>query len=100
MKKSGTSLSWIEEHVIKRPEDYRVVGYIFENLEVLPKFEDFTQWQNQIGEDGLPVTMVAGGASPMHHIQRDLLDATAFYYHYEDYQREMRGLAEQYGRLL
>ena len=94
MKKSGTSLSWIEEHALKRREDYRVVGYLFENLELLPKFEDFTQWQNQIGEDGLAVTIVAGGASPMHHIQRDLLDATTFYYHYKDYEREMRGLAE------
>jgi len=95
MKKSGTSLSWIEEHAIKKPEDYRVVGYIFENLELLPKFEDFTKWQDQIGEDGLAVTMVAGGASPIHYIQRDLIDATAFYYHYHDYPKEMMGLAER-----
>lgn len=30
----------------------------------------------------------------MHHIQKDLLDATEFYYHYHDYQKEMRALAE------
>lgn len=95
MKRAGASLSWIEEHAIKKPEDYRVVGYLFENLELRPKYEDFTQWQKQIGEDGLPVTMVAGGASPVHFIQRDLLDATAFYYHYHDYQKEMMGLAER-----
>ena len=95
MKKSGTSLSWIKEHAIKKPEDYRLVGYLFENLELLPKFEDFIQWQNQIGEDGLAFTMVAGGASPIHYIQRDLIDATTFYYHYHDYPKEMMGLAER-----
>lgn len=95
MKRAGASLSWIEEHAIKKPEDYRVVGYLFENLELRPQYEDFAQWQKQIGEDGLPVTMVAGGASPVHFIQRDLLDATAFYYHYHDYQKEMMGLAER-----
>jgi 5-methyltetrahydrofolate--homocysteine methyltransferase len=93
MRRSGTSLSWIDEHAIKRREDYRVVAYLFDHLELLPKFEDFTQWQKRIGDDGLPVTMVAGGASPIHHIQRDLLDATSFYYHYRDYEKEMRELA-------
>lgn len=93
MKKSGTSLSWIEEHAIKGPKDYRPLGYLFENLKLLPKFEDFIRWQNGIGEDGLPVTLVAGSASPMHHIQRDLLDATTFYYHYKDYSKEMQALA-------
>jgi len=30
----------------------------------------------------------------MHHIQKYLLDATEFYYHYHDCQKEMRALAE------
>ena len=29
MRRSGASITWIEEHVIKRPEDYKVVGYLF-----------------------------------------------------------------------
>ena len=33
MRNAGASNFWIEEHAIKSPEDYRVVGYIFENLE-------------------------------------------------------------------
>ena len=96
MRKSGASIIWVDERVIKRPEDYRVVGYIFENLKVAPDFDDFTKWKNDIGEDGVAVTPGCGlgTASPMHHIQKDLLDATEFYYHYHDYQKEMRALAE------
>jgi len=95
MRKAGTSILWVEEHIIKKPEDYHVVGYIFENLELVPDFDDFVQWQNDIGEDGLAVTFFGGAASPMHHIQKDFLDATLFYYHYKDYQKEMRALADR-----
>ena len=96
MRKAGASITWVDEHAIKGPEDYRVVGYIFENLELVPDFDDFTKWKKDIGEDGVAITPGCGlgTASPMHHIQKDLLDATEFYYHYHDYQKEMRALAE------
>jgi 5-methyltetrahydrofolate--homocysteine methyltransferase len=38
-------------------------------------------------------------ASPMHHIQRDFLDATEFFFHYKDHHREMRRLAEAIGHV-
>lgn len=94
MRKAGASITWIQEHIIKKPEDYRVVAYLFENLELIPKFDDFVQWKDGIGEDGLAVTVASLAASPMHHIQKEFLDATLFYYHYSDYRREMQALAE------
>ncbi|NVM26078.1 MAG: cobalamin B12-binding domain-containing protein [Desulfobacterales bacterium] len=96
MRKAGASITWVKERVIKKPEDYRVVGYIFENLELIPDFDDFIKWKNDIGEDGVAATRGCGlgGASPMHFIQKDFLDATGFYYHYHDHQKEMRALAE------
>ncbi|MEW6264465.1 MAG: cobalamin-dependent protein [Thermodesulfobacteriota bacterium] len=94
MKKAGASSLWIEEYVIKEPGDYKVLGYIFENLKLLPDFDDFIKWQNEIGEDGLPVAFGQRAASPMHHIQKHFLDATSFFYHYRDYSKEMTALAE------
>jgi len=95
MRKAGASITWVKERVIKKPEDYRVVGYIFENLELIPDFDDFMKWKNDIGEDGIAATRGCGlgGASPMHFIQKDFIDATEFYYHYHDHQKEMRALA-------
>lgn len=93
MRKSGASITWIQEHIIKRPEDYRVVAYIFENLELVPDFTAFLRWKEEIGEWGVPCTMVGLAASPMHHIQKEFLDATEFYFQYNDYYKEMRGLA-------
>jgi hypothetical protein len=35
MRKAGASITWIEDHVLKVPEDYKVVGYLFENLDLI-----------------------------------------------------------------
>ncbi|TSA12203.1 MAG: hypothetical protein D4R74_11775 [Betaproteobacteria bacterium] len=94
MRRAGASITWIEEHVIKRTEDYKVVGYLFENIELVPSFERFRAWQKYIGEDGVPGTMIGLACSPMHHIQKEFLDATDFYFHYNDCQKEMRALAK------
>lgn len=93
MRRAGASITWIEEHVIKRPEDYKVVGYLFENITLVPSFERFRAWQKYVGEDGVPGTMIGLACSPMHHIQKEFLDATDFYFHYNDCQKEMRALA-------
>jgi corrinoid protein of di/trimethylamine methyltransferase len=95
MRTAGVSITWIHEHIIKKPEDYPVVAYIFENLELVPAFDDFINWKEEAGDDGVAITFFASAASPIHHIQKEFIDATSFYYHYEDYQKEMRMLAER-----
>ncbi len=94
MVKSGATQAWVEEHVIKSVEDYKVTAYLFDNLELVPDFDDFIRWQNQIDEDGLAVTIASEACSPMHHIQKDFVDATTFFYHYNDHYAEMRALAD------
>jgi corrinoid protein of di/trimethylamine methyltransferase len=98
MRRSGASITWIDEHVLKDPGDFKVVGYLFEHLELKPAFEDFLKWQSYVGDDGVACTMVGLAASPMHHIQKEFLDATDFYYKHNDYKKEMEILAECVGR--
>lgn len=94
MKRAGTSVPWIAEHLIKGPDDYRVAAGLFENMDVIPAYEGFAQWKAEVGENGLPVTAFSVAAGPMHHIQKYLIEATDFFFHYRDYQKEMRHLAE------
>jgi corrinoid protein of di/trimethylamine methyltransferase len=96
MKKGGVSIKWFAEHAIKKPEDYQVCAYIFENLKFEPDYEGFIKWKEGIGENGLAVAVGVGlgCASPIHMIQKTLVDATQFFLHYEDYEKEMQGLAE------
>jgi methylmalonyl-CoA mutase cobalamin-binding domain/chain len=96
MKRAGASLGWTQEHVIKQPADYEVIGYIFENIEVYPNHQNFLAYADEVGEDGV---IAAGGpslaASPMHHIQKEFLDPTRFFFEYQDHYGLMRDLAER-----
>jgi len=94
MRQAGASITWLEERAIKSVDDYRILKYIFENIEIKPDYERYLQWQADVGEDGVAVQMGAFAPSPLQHIQRDLLEATDFFYHYNDYQKEMQDLAE------
>ncbi len=94
MKKAGASITWLEERAIKTADDYRVLKYIFENIEVKPDYNRYAKWQAEVGDDGVACLMGAFAPSPIQHIQRDLLEATDFFYHYNDFQKEMQSLAE------
>jgi methylmalonyl-CoA mutase cobalamin-binding domain/chain len=97
MRNAGVSITWVQEHAIKRPEDYAIWAYIFENITVTADYDRYRAWQQRIGADGVAVMMGTFSASPVHHIQRDFLDATEFFFHYNDHQREMRRLADAIG---
>jgi corrinoid protein of di/trimethylamine methyltransferase len=97
MRKAGVSNFWVDEHVLKGPKDYRVVGYIFENLKLYRDDRDFLKWKEDIGQDGVAFTLGGRAASPMHHIQKYFVDATEFYFHHHDYAQEMQSLAESMG---
>ena len=94
MRRSGSSASMIEEFVLKGPQDYAAVAYIFENLELYPDWDDFVALQNKVGDHGVAFSMAGRAASPMHHIQKYFVDATDFFYHYKDYAKQMESLAE------
>ena len=97
MRQAGVSITWVQEHAIKRPQDYETWATIFENITVTPDYDRYRAWQQSIGDDGVAVMMATFSASPVHHIQRDFLDATEFFFHYNDHHREMRRLAEAIG---
>ncbi len=95
MKKKGASLGWTREHLIKTKEDYEVAAYLLGNIKVYENYEGFREYEKTIGENG--VFCVGGpslAASPMHHIQKELVDQTQFYLHMVDHEKEVRGLAE------
>ena len=94
MKRAGVSISWITEHVIKKPEDYRIVGYIFKNMKVISDYENYLDYQKQVGDKGFAAARGLAAAGPMHQIMRDFLDATQFYLEMYDHPQEMRQLGE------
>lgn len=94
MLQSGASISWLDEHAIKRPEDYRVVGYIFRNIRLSPDYENYAGFQREVGDRGLAVAHGLGSASPVQHLMRDFVDGTQFYYELADHPKEVQELCE------
>ena len=94
LRKAGSTIPFLAGHPIRKKEDYRVLAYIFENLELIPAYEDWLAWEAGVGEDGICAACITPAASPMHHIQREFLDPTSFYFHYHDNHKEMTMLAE------
>jgi len=96
MRRSGASITWVKEHAIKGPEDYKVLAHIFGNLTLKPAFDRYHKWRDFVGDDGLAVAqgLGIGCTSPMHFIQKTLFDATSFYVQRKDHEREMAELAE------
>lgn len=101
MKKAGASISWVKKHAINGPDDYEVMAHIFGNLTIKPAYERFEKWRDSVGDDGIAVAQGLGLAcgSPMHFIQKMLLDATSFYLHHHDYPRLMAGLLDAMGNV-
>ncbi len=94
MRRAGISQTWISEHVIKKPEDYAVVGYIFKNIKVHSAYEHFLEYQNRVGEKGLAIAWASTSASPMHHILKHFFDSTTFYLELYDHPKELKQLSE------
>ena len=94
MKRAGASITWITEHIIKEPKDYKTIGYIFKNMKILPDYNNYLEFQRKVGDKGFPAAFANLSASPMHHIMKEFLDATTFYLEMYDHPKEMRGLCE------
>ncbi len=94
MRRAGISISWVSEHVIKDPRDYRIVGYIFKNIKIHPDYANYLEFQRRVGDKGFAAAFGNNAAGPMQHIMRDFLDATKFYLEMYDHPQEMRQLCE------
>lgn len=97
-KRAGSSLGWVQEHAIKNENDYRVLAHIFANITVFAQPESAGKYRESVGDDGV---VAAGGpslgGSPMHLIQKELIDATRFFFEYKDNYLQMAELAEAIG---
>ena len=95
-QKRGITSPALVKHLIASPDDYGPAGYLFENMRLVPNYGRFIRWaQDEIRDDGVAVGHGFSAMSPVHEIQRDLIDATQFFIHYRDHQDKMRRLAEQ-----
>jgi len=82
----------VVEKLLKRPEDYGTVMYIVENTEYYPCYEEFSAYDREIGDDGLP--MVSVGDVPFHHFLADLAGYEKAYLDMFDFPEKVKRLLE------
>jgi len=96
-EESGITLSDIVEKVIKSEDDYEAVAYIFENIELEPKFDKFKTFQEKIGNRGIYVACANLAASPMRAIPRYLMDYNTFFIALMENPEKLEWLADKIG---
>ena len=79
MRRAGITITHIDEHAVKSAKDLEVIGYIFENIEVVPNYEGFDDFAANIGNKGLSVAFTSLAASPIHLIMRDFMRMDDFF---------------------
>lgn len=92
----GTTIPTIVEPLIKSVDDYEAAGCLYENLDLKLNAGRYDRWSaEEIRDDGVAVSMGPSGTSPVHEIQRDLVDSTQFFFHYTDHHDRLQRLAAQ-----
>ena len=96
MKRNGITLYVIKEHAIKSKDDYPAMKYIFDNMEVIPDYDNYSHFQQDfIGDRGVAVALSAMWASPGHYLIKELMAFDTYYYEQYDNPDEMNEFIEQ-----
>jgi hypothetical protein len=94
MQRDGVTLLHTAERPVRSVDDYATIGFIFEDLEVVPggRYQDF---QREVGDDGVAVALANVAASPVHHLLKELVPYDEFYYHLHDHPDVIADTAER-----
>jgi len=77
----------IEEDLLKGPEDYRVWEWVVEHTYWDPAFEQYLAYDDDIGQDGLPMVFV--GDVPIHEFALRLAGYDTAFFQLADHPREI-----------
>lgn len=94
MKKEGVTYPWIKEKLIKEDQDWERVALLFQGLKLTPRYDSFLAMEAFIGDHGLVVSQATDAASPVHIIQKNLINPTTFFTMYKEDRRRIDELAE------
>ncbi len=80
------------EYPLKSEEDYDIWTYVVENTVYIPTYEEYITYDDEIGNDGLP--MVAVGDCPFHHWLLYLAGYLQGYIHLMDFRHRVEALLQ------
>ncbi|MCL1855256.1 MAG: hypothetical protein FWF86_05930 [Clostridia bacterium] len=96
MRNSGITLWVVQEHAVKSEDDWEAAAYIFENAEIVPRYDRLEAWQSLLGDRAEAVAYAHTQAGAMHLLVKDLMDFESFCCAIAD---DEEGLAQLGGRI-
>lgn len=98
-RKSGSSYPMTLEPAIKGADDYKKLTDIFQKVRIVPAADSYNTYRNRMGGRGIAVAYTSLGASPLHHIMRELRPVDRFFLDMYDVMPAVEELCETLGVL-
>lgn len=86
----GNTAPYLTKHIITNADDYPVVHWILEHVELVDQFEPFDQLESEIGGTGIAVGMM--GRTPFQQIVLDYLGAEYCFFELYDNRKRIEKL--------
>lgn len=81
---------WPVEWMIKDLRDYEIVGYMIDDTEYFPDYEEFSKAEEILGDDGIVIPMTP--KSPLQSMLLDLMGYERFSIDYQNHRHEIDAL--------
>ncbi len=95
MRRDGVTLMQVTEKPVKSLDDYDVVAWIFEDLEVVRDGGRYEEFQREVGDSGIAVADAGVGAGPVHQLLKELVAYDQFYYDMYDHPQVIERTARR-----
>ncbi len=97
MRTAGVTITHVMRYAFSGPQDYEPLCCLFRSARAEPNYEGYAGFAREIGDRGFATAYLSSAASPMHLIQRELMQLDVFFYEMNDRPEEVHRLAECIG---
>lgn len=84
MRRDGVTLLHTEQRAVRSIDDYQILAFIFEDIEVVPGGR-YDRFREEVGDDGVAVALANVAASPVHHLLKELVPYDEFFFTLHDH---------------
>ncbi len=95
MRRDGVTLMQVTDKPIKSLDDYEVVAWIFEDIEVVRDGGRYEGFQREVGKTGVAVGYASACAGGAHHLLKELVPYDRFYFDMYDHPEVIERTAER-----
>ncbi|WP_432663833.1 uroporphyrinogen decarboxylase family protein [Wukongibacter baidiensis] len=99
MIRSGITQPHVSKPAVESVEDYKKIAYIFDHIDITPRYDYYYRIKEEIGDRGTVVGFQYEGGSAMHALMKEMCDFTKFWYDYYDHLDEMLECSESIRRV-